>query len=89
EVPHLICLQITKTKIFQSVTGVNTTALMWEKPEEYALYDKESQKQHEQDDPSFLQPQLSLSSSQEVSQTQQETNHDHMQSETSPVVEQV
>ncbi|KAK2364788.1 flowering time control protein FCA [Trifolium repens] len=61
----------------------------WEKPEEYALYDKESQKQHEQDDSSFLQPQLSLSSSQEVSQRQQETNHDHMESETSPVVEQV
>ncbi|GAU11311.1 hypothetical protein TSUD_343020, partial [Trifolium subterraneum] len=60
----------------------------WEKPEEYAFYDKESQKQHEQDDPSFLQPQLSLSSSQEVSQRQQETNHDHMESETSPVVEQ-
>lgn len=62
----------------------------WQKPEEYALYDKESQKQHEQDDHSLLQPQLSLSSSQEVSQKQQETNHDdHMQSEKSPVVEQV
>ncbi|XP_073222633.1 flowering time control protein FCA [Cicer arietinum] len=61
----------------------------WEKPEEYALYDKESQKQHEQDDHSVLHSQSSLSSSQEVSQKQQETNHDHMQSETSPVVGQV
>lgn len=45
--------------------------MQWEKPEEYALYDKESQKQHEQDGHSLLQPQLSLSSSQEVSQKQQ------------------
>ncbi|CAL5194542.1 unnamed protein product [Lathyrus oleraceus] len=46
---------------------------------------QESQKQHKQDDHSIPHPQLSLSSSQEVSQRQQETNHDHMQSETSPV----
>ncbi|XP_020234843.1 flowering time control protein FCA isoform X1 [Cajanus cajan] len=58
----------------------------WEKPEEYALYEKESQKQQELEDSSCSQSQLSLCSSQQVSQRQQETNHDHRQSETSPVV---
>ncbi|XP_058738384.1 flowering time control protein FCA isoform X2 [Vicia villosa] len=50
---------------------------------------QEPQKRHNQDDHSIPCSQLSLSSSQEVSQRQQETNNDHMQSETSPVVEQV
>nr|KYP47593.1 Flowering time control protein FCA [Cajanus cajan] len=59
---------------------------VWEKPEEYALYEKESQKQQELEDSSCSQSQLSLCSSQQVSQRQQETNHDHRQSETSPVV---
>ncbi|TKY61693.1 Flowering time control protein FCA [Spatholobus suberectus] len=60
----------------------------WEKPEEYALYEKESQKQQEQEqeDNSCSLSQLSLSSSQQVAQRQQETNHDHRQSETSSVV---
>ncbi|KAL5135763.1 Flowering time control protein FCA [Glycine soja] len=58
----------------------------WDKPEEYALYEKESQKQQEQEDNSCSLSQLSLSSSQLVGQKQQETDHDHKQSETSPVV---
>ncbi|XP_057439211.1 flowering time control protein FCA-like [Lotus japonicus] len=57
----------------------------WEKPEEYALYEKESQKQQEQKDKSCLFAKLSLSSSQEVAYRQQETNHDHWRSETSLV----
>ncbi|KAH1259102.1 Flowering time control protein FCA [Glycine max] len=58
----------------------------WDKPEEYALYEKESQKQQEQEDNSCSLSQLSLSSSQLVGKKQQETDHDHKQSETSPVV---
>lgn len=58
----------------------------WDKPEEYALYEKESQKQQEQEDNSCSLSQLSLSSSQLVGQKQQETDHDHKQSETIPVV---
>ncbi|KAL5060710.1 hypothetical protein RYX36_032314 [Vicia faba] len=50
---------------------------------------RESQKQHKQDDHSIPCLQLSLSSPQKVSQRQQESNHDYMQSETNPVVEQV
>ncbi|RDX98370.1 Flowering time control protein FCA [Mucuna pruriens] len=57
----------------------------WEKPEEYALYEKESQKQQEQEDNSCSISQLSLSSPQQVAQRQQEINHDHRQSETSSV----
>uniref|UniRef100_A0A0R0F2D9 Flowering time control protein FCA n=1 Tax=Glycine max TaxID=3847 RepID=A0A0R0F2D9_SOYBN len=58
----------------------------WDKPEEYALYEKESQKQQEREDNCCSLSQLSLSSSQLVGQKQQETDHDHKQSETIPVV---
>ncbi|XP_027349436.1 flowering time control protein FCA, partial [Abrus precatorius] len=57
----------------------------WEKPEEYALHEKESQKLQEQEDKNRSHLQSSLPSSQQVTQIQQETNHDHRQSETSPV----
>ncbi|KAJ1412551.1 WW domain [Sesbania bispinosa] len=60
----------------------------WEKPEEYALYEKESQKQQEQEDHSCLHSQSPVSCSQEVAQ-RQETNHDYSRSKTSPVVGQV
>ncbi|XP_061366218.1 flowering time control protein FCA-like isoform X2 [Gastrolobium bilobum] len=61
----------------------------WDKPEGYALYEKETQKQQEQEDHSCLHSQVLLSSCQQVAQRQQETNHDHRQSETSPFVGQV
>ncbi|XP_052728944.1 flowering time control protein FCA isoform X1 [Vigna angularis] len=58
----------------------------WEKPEEYALYEKESQKQPELENNCCSLSQLSSCSSQQVAEKHQETNHDRRQSNTSPVV---
>lgn len=58
----------------------------WEKPEEYVLDEKESQKLPEQEDNCCSLSQLSSCSSQQVAEKQKETNHDHRQSDTSPVV---
>ncbi|WVZ07302.1 hypothetical protein V8G54_020648 [Vigna mungo] len=58
----------------------------WEKPEEYALYEKESQKQPELENNYCSLSQLSSCSSLQVAEKYQETNHDQRQSNTSPVV---
>ncbi|KAK7259181.1 hypothetical protein RIF29_24781 [Crotalaria pallida] len=50
----------------------------WEKPEEYALYEKESQKQQEQDDNSCLHSPLLPSSAEQVTQRQQVHSQMHL-----------